>query len=427
MNRAEVWLWGSRIAYLELTDNDVVEFEYDKDFIKSGIELSPIEMPLSTRIYSFPQLPKESFSGLPGLISDSLPDRFGNAVIDDWLARQGRLPESFNVIERLCYTGKRGMGALEYKPEMSDDFSQQVHIDELVNLASEVLNKRKKISVDLNENNAINQLFSIGTSAGGARAKAIIAWNKKTGEIRSGQIDAEKYFDYYIIKFDGVDNNGDHNLRDSQGYTRIEYAYYLMAINAGVNMMSCELFEENGRSHFMTKRFDRVDGKKIHTQTFGALCHIDYNTPNLASYELLAKRAKQIGLSQKEIEQIYRRMIFNVMAINYDDHVKNFTFLMDRNGKWSLSPAYDITYTYKENSRWISQHQMRINGKSKNIELNDLFEAGKSMNITKNKCMKIMQEVAKSIQHWPDFAKQANVSQEAIDSIQNHIQMQWLF
>ena len=421
INRAELWLWGKRIAYLELDRHGYIKFEYDLEFQKSNIELSPFMMPLSDRVYFFPELVSQSFRGAPGLIADSLPDRFGNAVIDNWLAKQGKTPESFNIIERLCYTGKRGMGALEYQPVLSKDYSEDIEIDNLVNLANEVLHNREKIEVQSNKDDAINQLLLVGSSAGGARAKAIIAWNKEKNIIKSGQIDAGEGFDYYLIKFDGVSKNGDHELADPQGFTKIEYAYYLMAKDAGIDMMECELLKEHERFHFVTKRFDRVNGEKIHIQTFGAMCHIDYNIPMQASYELLAIRCIQLGITQRQLDELFRRMVFNVLGVNNDDHVKNFSFMMDKQGKWSLAPAYDLTYSYKPNSLWISQHQLTINGKGKDITLTDLLSSAKVMRIGKVKALRIINEVKTVVSNWRNYAQQINIDDKTIIKIENHI------
>ena len=421
INRAEVWLWGRRIAYIDLDEKGYVSFEYDKEFQKSNIQLSPIMMPLSDKVYSFPELLNQSFKGVPGLISDSLPDKFGNAVIDNWLAKQGRLPDNFNVIERLCYIGKRGMGALEYKPYLSSEHIGEIEIDNLVELANEVLNNRKSVEIHTDEKDSINQLFMVGSSAGGARAKAIISWNKEKNIFKSGQIDAGEGYDYYLLKFDGVDQSGNHGLSDSKGYTKIEYAYYLMAKDAGINMMDCQLIEENGRNHFITKRFDRVAGEKIHTQTFGALCHIDYNIPMQSSYELLALRCQQIGIIQDQLDELFRRMVFNVMGCNNDDHVKNFTFLMDKKGKWALSPAYDITFSYKPNSLWVSQHQMTINGKSKDITLTDLLSVAKVMRISKVKATRIINEVKDVLLNWRRYANDLSINEDFIEQIDSCI------
>jgi len=410
---AKVYLWDSLIGAISLEDDKrVVSFEYDRDFLNSGIELSPLHMPLSRRVYSFPTLLYEAFKGLPGMLSDSLPDKFGNAVINDWLARQGRTEDSFNVVERLCYTGKRGMGALEYEPSNGpQESSESVNVSKLVDFASKVLKDIESVHLKADDNMASNMLLKLGTSAGGARAKAIIAWNKETNDIRSGQIDAGKGYEYWLMKFDSVSGNGDHGLEDEPEYTLIEYAYYLMAKDAGITMNECNIFSENGRSHFMTKRFDRGEnGEKIHMQTLGALAHIDYNTPGLCGYEQAAAYARKIGVVQKDIEELFRRMVFNVLAINQDDHVKNISFLMNKKGEWSLSPAYDLTYAYNSNNIWLKAHQMTINGKSSGLNDDDLISAGKSMDISSAKCKRIIDEVERAIKKWPEYADRVGMS-----------------
>lgn len=423
-----VSLWGTRIGVLTLVDsNPYVLFEYDRAFVETagpaGIQLSPLKMPLSKKIYRFTDLP-DSFHGVPGLIADSLPDKFGNAVIREWLASQGRREADFNVLDRLCYTGKRGMGALEYEPVLrfSEDIEETVNVAELVEFASTILQKRTRFRISFENEPSFQQLLQLGTSAGGARAKALIAWNEKTNEVRSGQIDAGPGFDYWLMKFDGVSGNGDHDLEDSMQYTLIEYAYYKMATNAGIQMEECRLFEENGRHHFMTKRFDRKNGGKLHMQTLGALAHIDYNVPGLCSYEQAAMYMRDMGLEQSDIEQLFRRMVFNVMAVNQDDHVKNISFLMDRAGKWMLSPAYDITFSFDRDNQWLKAHQMLINGKKNSISRKDLTSSGRNMGITQSHIDLIMNEVSESVNHWMDYAKQVGVHKEAAKTIDNVIQ-----
>ena len=425
-NRAEVILWGTHIGYVYLDDNSrYMTFEYDQNFINSGIEVSPLVMPLSERLYSFPELNYEAFHGAPGLIADSLPDTFGNAIINRWLSENGRLPDSFNAIERLCYTGNRGMGALEYIPSTGPDntMEENVNIDALVRLAEEVLSRRQNVHINISDNTALANLLKMGTSAGGARAKAIIAWNEDTGDMRSGQIDAGSGYTYWIIKFDKVAGSGDHGLVDSPEYTCIEYAYYLMAKDAGIEMSDCRLFEENNRKHFMTKRFDRnpSTGDKIHMQTLGALTHTDYNIPGLLSYEQAALYAKKLGLSHTEIIKLFRQMVFNVLAVNQDDHVKNISFLMDRSGNWSLAPAYDMTFAYNESNRWLKAHQMTINNKTINISIEDLVAAGSSMDITGIKCMSIISEVRQAVDNWLYHAETAGVRQQKAEMIGNII------
>jgi serine/threonine-protein kinase HipA len=350
---AEVRLWGSVIGAVVLEDiNETALFEYNPAFVGSGIEVAPLMMPLSEKVYSFPALAYETFHGLPGLLSDSLPDRFGNALIDRWLAQQGRTPESMNAVERLCYTGARGMGALEYYPVIGPDtqVAESIQVEKLVELASEVLAHRDDLRTSFDskdKNNAFKDILQVGTSAGGARAKAVIAWNPETNEVRSGQLKAEKGFEYWLVKFDGVEGNRDKELADPAGYGAIEYAYYRMAVDAGINMNECRIFEENGRRHFMTRRFDRLpDGSKLHMQSLGALAHYDFNQAGAYGYEQALGVIRRLGLPMKIIEKLFRRMVFNIVSRNQDDHVKNIAFLMDKSGTWKLSPAFDMTYSF---------------------------------------------------------------------------------
>ena len=421
---ATVTLWGTTVGYFHLEEGrKYVSFEYDKDFVRMGVKVSPIMMPLSNRVYEFPELAMTSFSGVPGLLADSLPDKFGNAVIDHWLAAQGRTPDSFNVVERLCYTGKRGMGALEYVPAINPngEDNDMIKISRLVGLASDVLQERKNIHLSAEDNINYKQLLKLGTSAGGARAKAIIAYNKQTGDIRSGQIDAGNGYDFWLIKFDGVKNNGDHDLEDAPEYTMIEYAYYKMAIKAGIIMNESRVLEEGGRKHFMTKRFDRANGRKLHMQSLGALTHIDYNEPRLCSYEMAALTGREIGLPSNDIEQLFRRMTFNVIGMNQDDHVKNISFLMDRKGIWSLAPAYDVTFAHDYTNKWLKAHQMTINGKSSDISINDLIVCGQNMDIKTSKCNKIIEEVKEAIKQWQDIAHSIGIRERTISLINDVI------
>ena len=423
-NTATVTLWGTTVGYFHLDEGKkYVSFEYDKDFVRMGIEISPIMMPLSNRVYEFPELVTPAFKGVPGLIADSLPDKFGNAVIDQWLALEGRTPESFNVVERLCYTGKRGMGALEYMPSInafgnSDD---KISIARLVEFASAVLEEKENFLLSAQSDVDYKQLLKLGTSAGGARAKAVIAYNVETGDIRSGQIDLGDGYDYWLIKFDGVTKNGDHNLEDVPEYTLIEYAYYKMALKAGIEMSACTILEEGSRKHFMTKRFDRVNGKKLHMQSLGAIAHMDYNVPGLYSYEMAALTAKRLGLPNSDIEQFYRRMVFNVLAVNQDDHVKNISFLMDRKGVWSLSPAYDITFASDSGNKWLQAHQMTINGKKSNISMDDMITCGQNMDLKTQKCKKIIEEVSEAVKEWQTIANSVGIRERTINLIHKEI------
>ncbi len=420
----EVKLWGTTIGAVALTSNSgYANFAYDRDFAGSGIQISPIAMPLSMEAYSFPHLAMKTFRGLPGLLSDSLPDKFGNTLINAWLATQGRKPESFNVLERLCYTGSRGMGALEFVPATGprSSGSTNIQIAELVNLASEILTQREGVNVSFaqdKKHDALTDILRVGTSAGGARAKALIAWNPETNEVRSGQINAGSGFEYWLLKFDGVSGNKDKELEDSKGYGDIEYAYYLMAQEAGIDMSECRIFKEGPRRHFMTKRFDRLDdGDKLHTQSLCAIAHYDFNAPGSYSYEQALMTMRDIGLSMDDIEQQYRRMAFNIVARNQDDHTKNIEFIMNRSGEWSLSPAFDVTYSYNPSGDWTSTHQMTMNQKRDNFTREDFRQCSKSASMKKGCGDAILDEICSAVRQWPDFAQKAQVAQSVTQKI----------
>lgn len=422
---AEVMLWGKRIGVVHQEDvNSVPRFNYDRDFLRSGIQLSPIVMPLNDRIYSFPTLNEDTFHGLPGLLADSLPDKFGTALLEKYLEGQGRTLKHLTAVERLCYTGTRGMGALEYQPARGGPIeSQSIDIDALVQVASDILSQRENIRLTADER-MMAQILNVGTSAGGARAKAVIAWNEKTGDIRSGQISAGDGYDYWLTKFDGVENNKDKGDKaDGAEFTRIEYAYSLMAKAAGIEMSECRLHEESGRYHFMTKRFDRVGptGEKLHMQSLGAIAHYDFNMPGANSYEQAAMVIQKLGMGHKDIAQLYRRLVFNVLAMNRDDHVKNISFLMDKKGVWSLAPAYDLTYAYEPGHKWMGLHQMSVNGKRDNITREDLIASAKHMNISKPKAIDIIDHVAAAIKEWPKFAMQAKLGDEIINAMNGQL------
>ncbi len=429
MTRAIVKLWNTEVGVLSLNDDeDYASFEYLPSFLQSKIEISPFTMPLSKRIFRFPSLPKETFKGLPGAFSDSLPDKFGNQVINTWLQSQGRKIGSINAIERLCYTGKRGMGAFEYEPAIADSLTtktDEIKINELIELSNEVLNSRKQLSVFVTDSNKseLLKLVQVGSSAGGARAKALVAWNKETGEMKSGQINAGQGFEYYLIKFDGVSGNGDRDYTDSRGFCNIEYAYYLMARATGINMADSQLFKENCRSHFITKRFDRnTDGSKIHMLTLGGMRHFDFNAPGSNSYEQVAETIINLNLGMKTLEELYRRMCFNVVTRNQDDHVKNISFLMDKNGTWRLSPAYDLTFSYRPDSIWVNQHQMSINGKRKNFVLSDLITAGTAMHIKSHKAKEILEQVEKEAKKFESYGFLAEVPIQTSKAIEGQFE-----
>ncbi len=432
MNRvAEVKLWGRTIGAVAVgADTTVASFEYDPAFVRSNIEIAPLVMPLAPRIYSFPTLANETFHGLPGLLADSLPDRFGNALINAWLATQGRSPETFNAVERLCYTGTRGMGALEYVPQIGPKTRQatDISIDQLVELASVVLTQRNDLAASFNEQgkeDALRDILRVGTSAGGARAKAVIAWNPASNEVRSGQVKADPGFEHWLLKFDGVSGNKDKELEDPKGYGVIEYAYYRMATDAGIRMNVCRLLEESDRRHFMTKRFDRTDaGHKIHMQSLGALAHFDYNLAGAYAYEQAFLVIRQLGLSMDAIEEQFRRMTFNIIARNQDDHVKNIAFLMDKSGNWSLSPAFDVTYSFQPTGRWTSTHQMTLNGKRDNFTLADFRACARTAAMKRGRAEAIIKEVHNVVARWPDYADEIGVATDWRDKIYKTLRLE---
>lgn len=423
-------LWGTDIGYLTLGEKQqTAEFEYDDTFLRSGIEVSPLKMPLSRQRYRFPELAFPSFHGLPGLLADSLPDRFGNAMIDAWLATKGRKSGSFNSVERLCYIGTRGMGALEFKPALGKGSkeSSTVGIGELVELASEILTHRSSLVATLagrEKEKALRELLRVGTSAGGARAKAIIAWNPETNKVKSGQLRADKGFEYWLMKFDGVKNNKDKEVADPQGFGAIEFAYATMAKDAGISMMPCRLFEEGGRRHFMTKRFDRTaEGDKLHMQSLAALAHYDFNMAAAYSYEQAFQVIRDLGLGADTAEQQYRRMVFNIVARNQDDHVKNIGFLMDRKGKWTLSPAFDVTYSFNPEGDWTSAHQMTMNGKRDRFAITDFEACAKNAFLKQGRAKNIIQEVQEVVSRWRDYTDEVGVNSIQRDEIHSHLRI----
>lgn len=424
MNRAKVRLWGREIGAVVWDEGArLAAFEYDPEFQGSGIEVSPIAMPLGPGIIQFPALPEEAFQGLPGMLADSLPDRFGHALIDEWLARRGRTPESFSPVERLCYVGTRGMGALEYEPATGPDSAEgAIEIGELVELAEAVLAKRKGLRARLDHgSDAMNRILQVGTSAGGARAKAVIAWNAETGEVRSGQAGLPAGFGHWILKLDGVQSSDDREVGTTLGYGRVEFAYHRMAVAAGVSMTECRIHEEGGRAHFMTKRFDRIDdGRKLHMQSLGALAHYDLNAAGAQSYEQAIGVMRQLELTSEEIGQQFRRTVLNLAARNQDDHVKNIAFLMDQAGRWRLSPAYDVTYSYNPAGAWTSRHQMKVNGKRDGFTMDDLLEFAGHCNLKTLRAKAIIAEVLEATRRWREFADEAGVPTARSAEIERH-------
>ena len=424
MTTANVLLWGSKIgAVTWREDQEIGIFQYYPDFTRSQIQISPIVMRLRESPYSFPELPRNTFHGLPGLLADSLPDKFGNAIIDAWLASEGRSPASFNSVERLCYIGQRGMGALEYEPALLEPptKSKIVEVAKLAELADRILNTRSSLAGMFNgvdDKAALEDIIRVGTSAGGARAKAILAWNPVTNEFRSGQIDIGPDFEHWLLKFDGISNNRDKEIADPLGYGKIEFAYSLIAREIGIEMSECKLHHEGGRSHFMTKRFDRTKSRgKIHMQSLGALAHYDLNLAGGYSYEQALQTMKRMRLPMPDLEQQVMRAMLNVVGRNQDDHVKNIAFLMDRAGNWRLAPAFDVTYAYNPGGQWTNQHQMSINGKREDFTRDDLITLAEKAGIKKNKANAMLGEVIDIFRGWDDYAKTAQIEEKTANKI----------
>lgn len=427
MTVAAVRLWGTEIGAVSLREGErVASFEYDPAFAAGGVELSPLRMPLRrNRIYRFPKLAGNSFEGLPGLLADSLPDRYGNALIDAWLAGQGRAAADFDPVERLCYIGIRGMGGLEFEPATGPDPADDDALDiaALVELAGEVLAERADLSESLAppaRRRAMREILRVGTSAGGARPKALIAWNPQTEEVRSGQLKAPPGFEFWILKFDGVENRG-RDLGDAAGYGAIEWVYSELARDAGIEMTPCRLLREGDRRHFMTRRFDRTAaGDKLHMQSLAGLAHLDFELPAAHSYEQAFDVIRRLGLSAEVAEEQFRRMVFNVVGRNHDDHVKNIAFLMDRRGEWSLSPAFDLVYSFNPRGRWTAAHQMSINGKRDDFTVADLRQAATVAGLKRGAAARILAEVTAAVERWPELAAATDVPDKTITHIREN-------
>ena len=416
MTDANVILWGRRIGAVSWDETrSLGVFQYQPEFVGAGIEVAPLKMPVREEPHEFPALNRDTFRGLPGMLADALPDRFGNRLIDAWLGETGKRPEAFNPVDRLCYIGRRGVGALEFEPALRRQTRvKKLEVARLVDLANRVLDERANLAGRLDgehDAEALEDILSVGTSAGGARAKAVLAWNPETGEFRSGQLEAEPGFEHWLLKFDGVSNHGDRELTDPEGFGRIEYAYAGMARAAGITMSECRLHHEGGRSHFMTKRFDREDtGRKIHMQTLGAIQHFDFNDPSAYSYEQAVMTIRDLDLGMVAVEEQFRRAVFNVMARNQDDHVKNISFLMDRSGRWSLSPAYDVAYAYNPGGTWTRDHQMSLAGRRNGFERSDLLQFAASIGVKKRRALEMLDKVAASVLDWGRHAEAAGVA-----------------
>ena len=422
----DVKLWGQMVGSLVWNPAmQMAVFEYDNAFRRNGIEPAPMTMPLSqgNRPFSFPANRTDCFKGLPGLIADALPDKFGNQIITEWFTRQGLPIGEITPLERLCYVGQRAMGALEFEPSKASSLlneSTEIYIDELTKLAEDIFTKREAFQERMfQEDKTILDILRVGTSAGGAKPKAIIAYNEQTNEVRSGQVKAPEGFGYWLLKFDGVTYSEYGSVMENpKGIGNVEYAYYKMAQACGIDMAECRLLDEGDNHHFMTRRFDRTtNGDKIHMQTVAGLAHLDRDQRH--SYEEIFGIIRKMNLPMEASQQLFRRMVFNVVARNNDDHTKNFSFLMDRNGKWKLAPAYDLCYSYKPGGRWIGQHQLSLNGKQDAFTRQDILTVGENMGI--RRCNEMMDEVIDAVSNWNTIAKDCGVRENHIAEIEKNL------
>ncbi len=430
MSTATVKLWGTVIGYIAMNDTEqYARFEYDPEFAGFGIEPAPIHMPVQKgRIFQFQELHRRSFHGLPGMIADSLPDRYGNRLIDVWLSQTGRSPTEFNAVDRLCYIGTRGMGALEFEPTIKSGTAKDRHLEihELIDLASMAFADRQTLNTILvsgKEEKALLEILSVGTSAGGARSKAVVAYNPETREIRSGQLSLPPDFEHWLIKFDGVALSGDWGVADPSGYGMLEYSYYQIAKACGINMMKSRLFSENGRNHFMTKRFDRTDSGKSLVQTFAALSHFDYYESGAYSYEQLFMIMRELEISQSDIEEQFRRVVFNLVGCNQDDHVKNFAFMMDRQGNWHIAPAYDLCHA--EGSDFTRFHQLSINGKTGNHALEDIKHLARYARLPRNREKIVLEQTVDAFSGWHSLAKELGIPRPLRSHVLRTLRLKW--
>ncbi len=418
VDAVEVSAWGKRVGAVarEPTKN-YYAFQYDPAWVRSGIELAPLTMPLAqaSEPFLFTDLPEATFKRLPALLADALPDDFGNALIDAWMAERGIAKDAITALDRLAYMGKRGMGALTFGPMRgpTPTRSTAIEMGQLVDAAR--LAVQGDFDGEDHARTALRQIIQVGTSAGGARAKATIAWNPQTQEVRTGQFEIPPGFEAWLLKFDGM--GADSQLGPSKSYGRIEHAYHQMATAAGVAMSACRLLQENGRAHFMTRRFDREDNQRHHMQTLCALSHLDYKQVGTHSYNQLFQTAQSLGLGRDAMSQILRRMLFNVLGVNNDDHTKNFSFLLRQGGRWELAPAYDITHAYRAGSEWVARHQMSINGKFDQITRADVRVVAERFDLLAELPEAIAQ-VSDAVGSWREVAHQTGIDPTEIDLIE---------
>lgn len=415
----EVRAWNRLVGAVALDPRlGYYAFEYDPAFVRAGIELAPLTMPLAEaqQPFIFPDLPELTYRRLPAMLADSLPDDFGNSLVDAWMANQGVAASDITALDRLSYMGKRSLGALEFRPARGPTARgvTAIVLSELVESA------RRAVHGDLDDDPhaaaALKQLISVGTSAGGARAKAAIAWNPATNEIRAGQFDVDPGWEHWLLKFDGIGK--DHEFGETQGYGRIEYAYHLMATAAGIVMSPCRLLEEGGRAHFMTKRFDREGNTKLHTQSLCGMAQLDYRAKGVHDYSQCLGVMRQLRMSPAAFEQAFRRIAFNVMARNCDDHTKNVSFILREQKYWELAPAYDLIYAYNPKGEWTYQHLMSVNGRFDRVRRDDLLILADRFQV--GAAPRLLAQVRDAVSQWPDFAARARLSTGQIDRIEAH-------
>lgn len=416
----EVWMWGQRVGVL--AQNPATHhhaFEYDLDWVAAGVEIAPLHMPVGAGVYEFGGLP-ETFRRLPPAISDALPDRFGNALIDRWLAREQIDQASFTVLDRLAYVADRAMGALEFRPPIGAD----APITSAVQLADLVLAARRSLdpSDEPVDASALEQLIQVGSSAGGARPKALVSFDAETYRIRSAWADPAPGFDQWLVKLDGattrqsLDGRPADTLGGSAPFGAIEYAYSLMARAAGIEMTETLLLHEGNRRHFMTRRFDRSsDGAKHHVISLCGIEHLDFNLIGAHGYDQLFAVIDQLGLDVEARAEAFRRMVFNVAAANHDDHTRNLAFLRRQHGPFELAPAFDITYAYDADNQWLRQHLMSVNGRVTGIERTDLHEVGERWDVPAYK--RLVDSVFEAVDAWPTFAGEADLDDDTVAQV----------
>lgn len=417
VDKVDVHLWGRHVGAVALDPAySYYAFAYTEAFRKSGIEPSPLHMPTAEdRVFLFTDLPHATYKRLPALLSDALPDDFGNALIDRYMADKGLAAAAVTPLDRLAYMSTRAMGALTFKPARGPAHRKAtaIELSALVQQARQAV--AGVIDDDGHANAALRSIIEVGTSAGGARAKAVVAWNPTTDEIRAGQLDAPEGFEQWLLKFDGM--GVDKELGMSQDYGRIEYAYHLMAVAAGIDMRPCRLLKENGRAHFMTQRFDRgPGGARRHMQSLCALAHLDYKKKGANAYSQLFATIRALGLPYAAMEEALRRMAFNVMARNCDDHSKNFSFLLQEGQPWQLAPAYDVTFAHNPKGEWTHQHLMSVNGKFKDFGRDDLLAEASRFGV--GTAREVLAQVGDAVSRWRRFAEQAEVSAAQASAIQ---------